>query len=87
VITLDMPERTLPPVLLGELMKLMRGLSAGELAGAPVQVVIATASPGLLKHVESREIRVLSRSPDDGAARVSASPEDVADWRQRLEMA
>jgi predicted ATPase len=80
-------ERTLPPVLLGELMKLMRGLSAGELAGAPVQVVIATASPGLLKHVESREIRVLSRSPDDGAARVSASPEDVADWRQRLEMA
>jgi predicted ATPase len=88
VITLDMPERTLPPVLLSELMKLMRGLSAGELtAGVPVQVVIATAAPGLLKHVEPREVRVLSRSPDDGAAQVSASPEDVADWRQRLEMA
>ena len=88
VITLDMPERTLPPVLLGDLMKVMRGLSAGELTGGtPVQVVIATAAPGLLKHVEPREVRVLSRSPDDGAAQVSASPEDVADWRQRLEMA
>jgi predicted ATPase len=87
VITLDMPERTLPPVLLGELIKLMRGLSSGDLAGAPVQVVIATASPGLLKHVEAREVRVLTRSPDDGSAQVSSEPEDVADWRQRLEMA
>lgn len=87
VITLDMPERTLPPVLLGELMKLMRGLSTGDLAGVPVQVVIATASPSLLRHVEAREVRVLSRSPDDGSAQVSAEPEDVADWRQRLEMA
>lgn len=87
VITLDMPERTLPPVLLGELVRLMRALSTGERTGAPIQVVMATASPGLLKHVEPREVRVLSRSPEDGAARVSASPEDVADWRQRLEMA
>jgi predicted ATPase len=87
VITLDMPERTLPPVLMGELMKLMRGLSTGEFSGIPVQVVIATASPRLLKHAEAREVRVLSRSPDDGASRVSAEPADVADWRQRLEMA
>jgi len=87
VVTLDMPERNLPPVLMSELMKLMRGLSTGELAGVPVQVVIATASPGLLKHVETREVRVLTRSPDDGSTRVSSSPEDVADWRQRLEMA
>jgi predicted ATPase len=88
VITLDMPERTLPPVLLGDFMKLMRGLSTGDLTGGiPVQVVIATAAPGVLKHVEPREVRVLSRSPDDGAAHVSASPADVADWRQRLEMA
>jgi predicted ATPase len=87
VITLDMPERTLPPVLMGELMKLMRGLSTGEFSGIPVQVVIATASPRLLRHAEAREVRVLSRSPDDGASRVSAEPADVADWRQRLEMA
>lgn len=87
VVTLDMPERSLPPVLMGEFMKLMRGLSTGELAGVPVQVVIATASPVLLKRVEAREMRVLTRSPDDGSTRVSASPEDVADWRQRLEMA
>jgi predicted ATPase len=87
VITLDMPERTLPPVLMGELMKLMRGLSTGELSGVPVQVLIATASPGLLRHAETREVRVLSRSPDDGASRVSAEAADVADWRQRLEMA
>ncbi len=87
IVTLDMPERTLPPVLLGELMKLMRGLSSGELAGVPVQVLIATASPGLLKHAEAREVRVLTRSTDDGSSRVSSSPEDIADWRQRLEMA
>lgn len=87
IITLDMPERTLPPVLMGELMKLMRGLSTGELAGVPVQVLIATASPGLLRHAETREVRVLTRSPEDGSSRVSSSPEDIADWRQRLEMA
>jgi predicted ATPase len=68
-------------------MKLMRGLSTGELSGVPVQVLIATASPGLLRHAETREVRVLSRSPDDGASRVSAEAADVADWRQRLEMA
>jgi predicted ATPase len=87
VITLDMPERGLPLSMMGELMKLLRGLSTGELASAPVQVVIATASPSLLKHVDSKEVRVLSRATEDGAVQVSASPEAVADWRQRLEMA
>ncbi|MBN1208279.1 MAG: AAA family ATPase [Myxococcaceae bacterium] len=87
VLTLDMPERGLPPQLLSELMKLLRGLTTGELGGSPIQVVMATSSTGLLRHVDSREIRVLSRSPDDGAVQVSTSPADVADWRQRLEMA
>jgi predicted ATPase len=86
VLTLDLPERGLPRALLGELMKLLRGLVSGELGGTPVQVVLATASPTLLKQVREAEVRVLTRSPDDGAVQVSASPADVAEWRQRLEL-
>jgi predicted ATPase len=87
VLTLDMPERGLPPPLMGEFMKLLRGMSTGSLGGTPIQVVVATSSARLLKHVESKEIRVLTRSTDDGAVQVSSAPEAVADWRQRLEMA
>lgn len=87
VLTLDMPERGLPPPLMAEFMKLLRGMSTGSLGGTPIQVVVATSSSGLLKHVEAKEIRVLTRSTDDGAVKVSSAPEAVADWRQRLEMA
>jgi predicted ATPase len=86
IITLDMPERGLPRAMLIDLMKLLRGLSTGELGRQAVQVVLATSSPVLLKHVAVEEVRVLSRSPDDGAVQVSTSAADVADWRQRLEM-
>ncbi|WP_263451285.1 AAA family ATPase [Hyalangium gracile] len=87
LITLDMPERGMPPPLMGEFMKLMRDMSTGSVGGTPIQVLIATSSAGLLKHVDPKEIRVLTRSTDDGATRVSSAPEVVADWRQRLEMA
>jgi predicted ATPase len=87
VLTLDMPERGLPPQMLSELMRLLRRMTTGEHGGTPTQVVMTTSSARLLKHVDSREIRVLSRSPDDGSVQVSEAPEDVADWRQRLEMA
>jgi predicted ATPase len=87
VLTLDMPERGLPAPLMAEFMKLMRGLSTGALGGTPIQVVIATASSALLKHVEARELRVLTRSPEAGATQVDSTPELVADWRQRLEQA
>ncbi|WP_224371458.1 AAA family ATPase [Hyalangium versicolor] len=87
LITLDMPERGLPPQLMSDLMKLLRSMSTGSLGSAPIQVVVATSSSGLLKHVDSKEIRVFSRSTDDGAVTVSSALEVVADWRQRLEMA
>jgi predicted ATPase len=87
VITLDMPERGLPPWLLGDLMTMLRRLSTGELNGHAIQVVMATSAPEVLEHVAPVEVRVLSRSPEDGSVRVSASPADVADWRQRLAMA
>ncbi len=86
VITLDMPERGLPPWLLGDLMGLLRRLSTGELGGSPIQVVLASASPEVLGHVAPTEVRVLSRSEEDGSVQVSASPADVADWRQRIAM-
>jgi predicted ATPase len=87
LITLDMPERGLPPLLLGELMKMLREMSTGALGGTPIQVVIATSSAQVLKHVESKEIRVLSRSTKEGAVQVSTEPEVVAEWRQRIEAA
>ncbi|MFL5347497.1 MAG: AAA family ATPase [Hyalangium sp.] len=87
LITLDMPERGLPPPLLGELMTLLRKMSKGEVGGTPIQVVVATASAQVLKHVDAKEIRVLSRSEKEGAVQVSAEPEVVAEWRQRLELA
>jgi predicted ATPase len=86
VLTLDMPERGLPPWLVGDLMALLRGLSRGALGGKPVQVVLATSSTEVLDFVAPAEVRVLSRSPEDGAVRVSDSAEDLADWRQRLAM-
>jgi predicted ATPase len=87
MITLDMPERGLPPPLLGELMTLLRRMSTGEVGGTPIQVVIATSSAQVLKHVDEKELRVLTRSEKDGAAQVSTAPEVVAEWRQRLETA
>ncbi|HEX8702838.1 MAG TPA: AAA family ATPase [Myxococcaceae bacterium] len=86
VVTLDMPERGLPPWLLGELMGMLRRLSTGELSGSPIQVVLASSAPEVLGYVAPTEVRVLSRSPEDGSVRVSDSPADVADWRQRLAM-
>jgi predicted ATPase len=87
VLVLDMPERGLPAPLMGEFMKLLRMLSIGGPGTSPIQVVLATASAALLRQVEDREIRVLSRSGEEGAVQVSTEPQVVADWRQRLDQA
>lgn len=83
VLTLDEPERGLPPRVLGEVVALLRRLSTGELGGRPVQVVIATHSFDLLEHVLPDEVRMLSRAPEDGAVRVSHPLQDRNDWRGR----
>jgi predicted ATPase len=82
VLTLDEPERGLPPRVLGEVVSLLRRLSTGEL-GRPVQVVLATHSFELLEHVQPEEVRMLSRSPEDGSVRVSYPLQDRNDWRNR----
>jgi predicted ATPase len=83
VLTLDEPERGLPPRLLGELVNMLRRLSVGTVDRPPVQIVIATHSLELLEHVQPAEVRMLSRSPEDGTVRVSTPLQDAQDWRTR----
>jgi predicted ATPase len=83
VVTLDEPERGLPPRLLGELVNMLRRLSVGTAERASVQIIIATHSLELLEHVQPEEVRMLSRSPEDGSVRVSTPMLDAQDWRTR----
>jgi len=83
MLTLDEPERGLPPRTLGELVGMLRRLSVGAPERPPVQVVIATHSLELLEHVQPEEVRMLSRSPEDGSVRVNAPRQDAQDWRGR----
>lgn len=83
VLTLDEPERGLPPRMLGELVGLLRQLSLGSPERPPVQVLVATHSLELLEHVQAEEVRMLSRSPEDGAVLVNAPRQDAQDWRGR----
>ncbi len=83
VLTLDEPERGLPSRVLGEVVGLLRRLSTGELGGQAVQVILATHSFDLLEHVQPEEVRLLSRSPEDGSVRVSYPMQDSTDWRSR----
>jgi predicted ATPase len=83
VLTLDEPERGLPPRSLGELIGVLRQLSVGSPERPPVQVLIATHSLELLEHVQPEEVRMLSRSPEDGSVLVNAPRQDAQDWRGR----
>ncbi|KFE71579.1 AAA family ATPase [Hyalangium minutum] len=83
VLTLDEPERGLPPRTLGDLVGLLRQLSRGSSERPPVQILIATHSLELLEHVQAEEVRMLSRSPEDGSVRVNAPRQDTQDWRGR----
>lgn len=83
VLTLDEPERGLPARVLGEMVAMLRKLSIGAPGVPPVQVVIATHSFELLEHVQPEEVRLLSRSPEDGSVLVRAPHQDSQDWRSR----
>jgi predicted ATPase len=83
VLTLDEPERGLPPRTLGELVGLLRKLTVGSAERPPVQVLVATHSLELLEHVQPEEVRMLSRSPEDGSVQVNAPRQDAQDWRGR----
>ena len=86
VLTIDEPERGLPPRLLGELVDMLRQLSVGTPARPPVQIVLATHSLELLEHVQPEEVRMLSRSPEDGSVRVSMPLHDAENWRSRASL-
>ena len=83
LLTLDEPERALHPGLVREVLELLRAMTRGESTGGqPVQVVLATHSPDLLEHVRPEEVRLLSRDPADGSARVQPVPATALHWRR-----
>ncbi|WP_224361289.1 AAA family ATPase [Hyalangium versicolor] len=83
VLTIDEPERGLPPRMLGEVAGLLRRLTVGTPQASPVQVIIATHSYELLEYIQPEEVRLLSRSTEDGSVRVNAPLHDSQDWRGR----
>ncbi|WP_224242139.1 AAA family ATPase [Hyalangium gracile] len=83
VLTVDEPERGLPPRMLGEVASVLRRLTIGTQDTPPVQVLIATHSYELLEYVQPEEVRLLSRSTEDGSVRVNATQQDAQEWRSR----
>ncbi len=80
LLLIEEPERGVHPFLLGQLIGLLRQVSAGELVSRPVQVLMATHSAEVLDHVQPEEVRFLKRDPDDGSTLVSAAPLDDPGW-------
>lgn len=83
VLTIDEPERGLPPRVLGDVAGLLRKLTLGGTATRPIQVVIATHSYELLEFMQPEEVRLLSRSTEDGSVRVNAMLQDSPEWKNR----
>lgn len=83
VLTIDEPERGLPPRMLREIMGMLRRLTIGTPQTPPVQVILATHSYELLEFVQPEEVRLLSRSTEDGSVRVNASLQESPEWRGR----
>ena len=83
VLTIDEPERGLPSGMLGEVMSMLRRLTVGAPQTPPVQVILATHSYERLEFVQPEEVRLLSRSTEDGSVRVNASLEEAPEWKGR----
>jgi len=81
IIAIEEPERSLHPYLMGELVKVLRGLATGKL-GKEIQVILATHSAELLDFVEPKEVRFFSRAKDTGETRVEAAPIDSPQWKK-----
>jgi predicted ATPase len=80
VVAIEEPERGLHPYLVGELIRMLRGLASGELGPRKVQVILATHSAELLEFAEPNEVRFISRRSTDGATQVETAPTGTADW-------
>ncbi|EAU66762.1 conserved hypothetical protein [Stigmatella aurantiaca DW4/3-1] len=83
VLTLDEPERGLHSRLLRQVIGMLRRLSSGALGARPVQVVIATHSFDLLEHIPPNDLRLMSRSLEDGSVQVSYPKQHLPEWKTR----
>lgn len=82
LIAIEEPERGLHPYLLGQLVRLLRAMSRGELGGRSIQIVAATHSAELLNHLEPDEVRFLSRDDQDGSTIIESVKSGDSDWRR-----
>jgi predicted ATPase len=66
IILVEEPENGIHPRRLGEVMRLLRGLSQGDFGGHAAQVILTTHSPYLLDHVniETDQVLVFQRAED-----------------------
>ncbi len=89
VVAIEEPERGLHPWLLGEVVKVLRGMTVGTIGDVKLprtmQVILATHSAELLEFVEPNEVRFFDRKTDDGSVRVTAAPTATPEWRTAFE--
>jgi predicted ATPase len=66
IVLLEEPETGIHPRRLGEVMRLLRGISRGEFGGQAAQIILTTHSPYLLDHIniETDQILVFQRAED-----------------------
>ncbi len=82
LLTVESPEHSLHPYLLGEVVNLFRKLSRGELGSKATQVVVATHSAELLEFVRPEEVRFVSRDLTTGETIVRAAPVGTDDFKR-----
>jgi predicted ATPase len=72
VLLIEEPECGVHPKRVGDIVKLLRGLSTGEFSGKPTQVILATHSPYLLDeiNIQSDQEQVLVFRRDDSGERI-----------------
>jgi predicted ATPase len=81
VLAIEEPERGLHPWLLGEVIKILRGMTRGEIGPRKMQIILATHSAELLEFVEPQEVRFFGRDTPDGSVRVTEAPTKTPEWR------
>jgi predicted ATPase len=81
VVAIEEPERGLHPWLLGEILKVLRAMTRGELGGAKTQIILASHSAELLEFVQPEEVRFFRRDTEDGSVRVTQAPTKSPEWR------
>lgn len=84
LLLIEEPERGLHPWLIGELVAVFRALAEPTTGDRPVQVVLATHSADLLRHLEPGEVRFVGRDAETGATRIRTAPEDAEGWPEVL---